>query len=73
MIGCHQCGQVTSGDCGQHRVYWIPKQACRCPVCEGRGHVPNGFYGSFAGLPWTTSSVAPETCKSCEGKGYVSV
>lgn len=41
-----------------------------CPVCNGKGLVPNGFYdvGSNAS---TTISVTPETCRSCGGKGYI--
>ena len=41
----------------------------RCPVCVGRGHVPQGFYsGPFS--PGATHT-APETCRSCQGKGMV--
>ena len=37
-----------------------------CPVCEGRGTVPWGFYNS-----WSTMGVHPETCRSCGGTGIV--
>ena len=46
----------------------------KCPVCNGNGLVDNGFYlrpGTVGN--WTTSSVEPETCRSCSGKGYVVV
>ena len=42
----------------------------RCPVCNGNGLVPNGFYMQTSGH-WTTSSITPETCRSCGGTGIV--
>lgn len=42
-----------------------------CPLCQGRGYVPPGFYTSTPGQPWSASSTASETCRSCDGKGYV--
>lgn len=42
-----------------------------CPVCNGRGHVPNGFYSVVGGTGWTTSSITPEICRSCNGTGIV--
>lgn len=41
-----------------------------CPVCLGRGFVPSGFYDS-TGLNWVSSTTGNETCRSCNGKGYV--
>lgn len=38
-----------------------------CPICSGKGFVPNGFY-NFGGVSSTT---APELCRSCYGKGYI--
>lgn len=38
-----------------------------CPVCNGRGLVPNGFYDTS----YSSSSTAPEICRSCQGKGYL--
>lgn len=43
----------------------------RCPVCEGKGLVPNGFYLAVGVTEYTTSSMTPETCRSCDGKGIV--
>jgi hypothetical protein len=46
----------------------------RCPVCEGRGTMPNGFYArtSFPGLmPQSNPVPRTEVCKSCDGKGYI--
>jgi len=42
----------------------------RCPVCNGNGLVPNGFYMQTSGH-WSTSSITPETCRSCGGTGIV--
>lgn len=41
-----------------------------CPVCAGNGLVPNGFYRQTLGS-WSTSDATPETCRSCNGAGYV--
>lgn len=50
--------------------YHVPKSCSTCPVCDGRGHVTNGFYKSH-GETWSTDSMTPETCRSCDGKGVV--
>ena len=42
----------------------------RCPVCNGYGLVPNGFYMQTSGQ-WSTSSITPEPCRSCNGTGIV--
>ena len=42
----------------------------RCPVCNGNGLVPNGFYMQTSGH-WSTSSITPEQCRSCNGTGIV--
>ncbi|MBD3627629.1 hypothetical protein [Cyclobacterium sp.] len=44
--------------------------AHRCPVCNGNGLVPNGFYHQTTG-EWSTSSIEPEMCQSCNGSGIV--
>lgn len=41
-----------------------------CPVCNGNGLVPNGFYLQTSGC-WSTSSTEPEQCRSCGGTGVV--
>jgi hypothetical protein len=41
-----------------------------CPVCKGNGLVPNGFYMQTSGH-WSTSSITPEKCRSCNGTGIV--
>ena len=44
----------------------------RCPVCDGRGTVPAGFYDGDNGCGTaTTSSITPETCRTCHGTGIV--
>ena len=42
----------------------------KCPVCEGRGIVPKGFYNFIGGNNVTNSSLG-EQCRACGGKGYV--
>ncbi len=42
----------------------------KCPVCNGRGIVPGGFY-SFSSIRNTDASNLSETCRSCNGKGYI--
>ena len=44
----------------------------KCPVCNGVGKVPIGYYNANQRFS-TTSSATPETCKSCSGKGIVYV
>lgn len=46
------------------------KTPFRCPVCNGNGLVPNGFYISVTGV-LSTNSTNPETCRSCNGTGIV--
>ena len=42
---------------------------CTCPVCDGRGVVPQGFYENW---PLTTvTNTAPDTCRSCGGQGVI--
>jgi hypothetical protein len=72
--GCDDCRRCTCGDCGKYgpRMFTTYiREAFRCPVCEGRGYVPNGFYDSFAGQPWSANAIGRDTCESCGGKGYV--
>ncbi len=47
-------------------------EAIKCPVCNGNGLVPNGFYTQTSGQ-WDTTSAEPEKCRSCGGKGYLVV
>lgn len=42
-----------------------------CPVCGGKGLVPNGFYTAIGTPYYSTTSTSPETCRSCGGKGYI--
>ena len=42
-----------------------------CPVCGGKGLVPNGFYLLGGTWQYSTTNISPETCRSCGGKGYI--
>ena len=42
----------------------------RCPVCNGRGLVPGGFYSSTSDV-WITGMLATEVCRTCQGKGVI--
>lgn len=42
----------------------------QCPVCNGRGTVPNGFYNSD-GMQYSSAGTWAETCRSCGGTGVV--
>ena len=46
-------------------------KAAICPVCGGNGIVDEGFYRQTSGQ-WTSAG-GVETCRSCDGKGWVSV
>ena len=50
-------GEVTAED-------WAPYL---CPVCQGRGNLPAGFYGVMS------SSTSPEQCRACHGAGVIIV
>ena len=41
-----------------------------CPVCNGNGLVPNGFYNQTSGH-WSTTNASPEKCRACDGRGLV--
>ena len=42
----------------------------KCPICEGKGIVPSGFYNTLPGCT-SISSNSYETCRNCESKGVV--
>lgn len=42
----------------------------KCPVCGGRGLVPNGFY-NITDDSYYTNSTSAEPCKTCHGTGIV--
>jgi len=43
----------------------------KCPVCGGRGIVPQGFYLYTEGQEFASTSCAPEQCKTCNGSGIL--
>ena len=44
----------------------------KCPICNGNGIVPGGFYTSCRGS-MSISTVCTEPCRNCEGMGVVYV
>lgn len=45
-------------------------QPYKCPVCNGRGFVPNGFYSATT-QEYVSVNISPETCRSCGGTGII--
>lgn len=43
----------------------------KCPVCEGRGFVADGFYNISSNLYQSTSTNPTVICRTCGGKGIV--
>jgi DnaJ-class molecular chaperone len=44
-----------------------------CPVCQGRGTLPEAFYLQTSTGATTGNTIIRVTCRSCSGKGYVVV
>ncbi len=42
----------------------------RCPICNGNGIVPEGFYNQIGGT-WLSSGTGTEDCRACKGTGIV--
>lgn len=40
-----------------------------CPVCDGKGFVPSGFYEPVE--MWASSSASNQQCRTCNGTGLV--
>lgn len=49
--------------------YIQPSVKC-CPVCKGKGTVAPYFYSHVLGDRQRVGT-PPQTCRSCEGKGYI--
>lgn len=49
--------------------YNQPSVQC-CPVCKGKGTVRSGFYDDID-YSFAIALLPRETCRSCEGKGYI--
>lgn len=41
-----------------------------CPVCQGRGIVPQGFYTYPAAQDFTSNFTGPDKCRACGGHGW---
>lgn len=79
---CTGACQRPPYQCGGYNINYVPPQPWydqtaypsyrtphRCPVCDGQGNVPKGFYQSEAGLIYVDADTA--LCKSCWGAGVV--
>jgi hypothetical protein len=42
-----------------------------CPICNGKGIVPQGFYSTGYDGGYLSNSTTPDTCKSCGGTGII--
>lgn len=56
--------------------WWPPmptKTPHKCPVCDGRGNVPFGFYEAGWTGHYTTGTkpIPVEDCRTCNGKGVL--
>lgn len=41
----------------------------KCPICNGKGIVPGGFYLSVSG--YCSSTNTSEMCRQCQGSGII--
>jgi len=46
------------------------KSCYRCPICEGNGLVPGGYYMRVHGVAWSSITTV-ETCRACDGTGII--
>jgi len=54
-----------------HYFSYRPLTPHRCPVCDGHGIVPGGYYNvTKEVLHWTTTN-ASESCRACAGSGVI--
>lgn len=64
--------QILENNSPQNSVIWREeKKVHRCPVCDGKGLVPHGFYTAIGVESFTSSSISPEECRTCNGKGVI--
>jgi hypothetical protein len=66
LSGMDQTRVCYTSDVGSGRPETTLFPWC-CPVCQGRGFVPVGFYNPF---DMSTASANP-SCKSCDATGIV--
>ena len=56
----------------QEYIHQNIKHSEICPVCKGKCSVQSGFYsGNNEYGTYITNSTGLETCRSCNGKGYI--
>jgi len=71
MATCPSCGNRWDEP---HETFWVRRpyeqgMPHRCPVCQGKGTLPPGFYEH--GDSVTRSDTTPDPCKTCDGLGYI--
>lgn len=47
------------------------KQPYRCPICDGRGQVPPGFYDILPGVSTGEVHLGIDQCRTCKGAGVI--
>ena len=66
---CYDCNHSWSEQ--QPPAEGAEEIAQRCPVCMGKGLVPNSFYATTSGIGSTTQTFLPEKCRTCNGAGVI--
>ena len=52
------------------RYFWMGEPKWQtCPVCKGRGVVPQNFYSPYP--MGVAAHTAPDQCRTCKGKGIL--
>jgi hypothetical protein len=71
-LGCRDCNNLTSGNCGKHRAYvrFGGRRPFTCPVCAGTGKTFRPPYAIDARYG-CSSGGAVYDCHACEGTGIV--
>jgi hypothetical protein len=70
LSGMDQTRVCYTSDVGPGRPETTTLVPWLCPVCQGRGFVPVGFYNPFDVSAGSTTAANP-SCKSCDATGIV--
>ena len=59
----------------EYIFFYKPEQVVICPVCKGKGILPNGFYNHLGFTEDDSYSTVQldefEKCRSCYGRGII--